>query len=121
MNDLIKLGLLKRRSQQNDQKHIRQGVNNIDNTHDDQVDLSTAVAGDGSDGHTDDQNDDAGEEADGKRDAGTVNDADEIVTALRVGTENVGEDFLARFHPCQLRLTVCKGSEIVVGGIDGTT
>ena len=114
LDQLLKIGLLQGGGQQNDQQHIRQRVDNIDNAHDDQVNLAAAVTRDRTDRHTDDKDNDAGEKADCKRDAGTVNNTDKVVAPLRVGAEDVGEHLFAGRDISQLGLTVGKRSKIVI-------
>ena len=68
---------------------------------------------------TDDQHDDAGEEADGQGYPCAVDDTDEVVTSGGIGTEDVGEDGLTGFDQLLLRGAVLKGSQIVIGGVYG--
>ena len=53
-------------SEQDDHQRIGQGVDDIDDAHDDEVDLAAEIACDGADRHADDQHDKAREEADGQ-------------------------------------------------------
>ena len=112
-------GQLQNACQKNDHQHVRQRVDDIHDAHDDQVDLSAAVARDGAHGHADEQDDDAGKEADGQRNARAVDHTDEVITPGGVGAEDMGEDLLPCFDVLELRLAVGEGREVIIGGVHG--
>ena len=110
---------LQDRGEQDDHQRIGQGVDDIDDAHDDEVDLAAAVACDGADRHADDQHDEAREEADGEGNARAVDDTDEVVAPGGVGAEDMREDLFTLFDALELGLAVLEGSEVIERGVDG--
>lgn len=104
--------LIEHDGDEDDDQHIRQRIDDVDDTHHDQVGPSADIAGDTAIDHADDEHDEACEHADAQRDARAVDDADEIVAALLVGAEDVREAGAALVDILLLHLAVSKRSEV---------
>ena len=112
-------GLLQDAGQKDDHQHVRKRIDDVHDAHDDQVDLSAAVARDGAHGHADEQDNDTGEEAHRQRDARTVDHTDKVITPSGIGAEDMRENQLPCFDLLQLRLPIGKGRQIIIGRVHG--
>ena len=77
------------RQQGDDEQDVRERQEDVGKTHDDDVPDTAVVGGQGAHDQAEDRGDRRGEQADGKRDAGAVDDAREHVTAGEVGAEGM--------------------------------
>ena len=105
--------LVEHHRQKDDDQHIRQGVDDIHDPHHDQVHSAAQISGDTAVEHADDQNDDTGKQAHRQGDPGAVDHADEVVAALFIGAEDMGEAGSALFDVLLLHLAVGEGSQVL--------
>ncbi len=117
-------------SQQDDEQDVRDGVQNIGDTHHDVIDPAACKCGDGAVGRADEQDQHRGQQADGQGDAGAHHDTHGKVTAHTVGAQDVGEDLFAGVDELLLGGRILKRGQVVaaldlqliaVGPQDGRT
>ncbi|MPM09153.1 hypothetical protein SDC9_55469 [bioreactor metagenome] len=97
---------------QNNDEHIGQGVNDIDNTHHEEVDPAAEKARNRSVQNADDDDDDGSHHANGKRNTGAVNDPDGVVPPQGVCPHNVGKHFAAGLSNGLFLCRILKGVEV---------
>ena len=105
--------LIEDRRQQNDDQHIGKRIDDIDDTHEDEVDAPSRIARDTADDHADDEHDDARKKADDERDSRAVDDADEVVAALLIGSHDVREARAALVDELLLGLAVGERRKVL--------
>ena len=106
-------GLLQGHAQQDDQQDIRDGVQDIRDTHHDVVHPAAGKGRHSTVGGTDDQHQHRGDQADGQGHAGAHHDTHRKVTAHTVGAQNVREYLFAGVDAGLLRGRVLERCQIV--------
>ena len=100
-------------SQQDDEQDVRDGVQNIGDTHHDVIDPAACKGRHSAVGGADEQHQHGGQQADGQGHAGAHHNADGEVTAHTVGAQDVGEDLFAGVDELLLGGRILKRGQVV--------
>ena len=105
--------ILQSHAQQDDQQNIRDGVQNIGDTHHDIVHPATGKGGNSAVGGADDQHQHRSDQTNGQADTGAHHDTHRKVTTHTVGAQNVREHLFAGIDAGLLRGRVLERCQIV--------
>ena len=105
------------RGDEQDDQHVRQGVDNVHDALHDHIHRTAEEAGDGAVERTNDQHDQRGGEADDHGHSGGKHGAHHDIAAVAVGAEHMGEHLLAVGDALQLVVGVAEGLGGVAQGL----
>ena len=110
---------VKTAGEEDDDEHVGKRIDHVDDAHQHKIEFPSDIPGNRSVQRADDEDEDARDQAHGQRDAGSENDADEVVAAEGIGPEDVRKDIFPRSDQFEFGFPVLEREEVVVAGIHG--